>query len=132
MKNKILIPVFVIELCISMINTSFGQIANNFPNDVQIQTDPNVIFSEMFEATSLSAVLANWNGNTGSTAIALDATTSPPNSPGGQSIRLFTTGATTTGTPGPSLIRTAYMRKSFPSFIGDTVFARWYVIPFNF
>lgn len=122
MKNEILKTTCFIGLLVSMTSISFGQIANSYPHDSLIQTDPSVIFTEMGEESTLTNLFANWSSNSSSNSIALDATTSPPSSLGNQSIRLFTTGAPAL----PAAIRLGFLRKTFPLFIGDTVYIRWY------
>lgn len=115
-------------LFLSHVDNSFAQIANSYPNDSNIQTDPSVVFTEMGEESSLSNLLSNWSGNSTSgctsvASLALDSTSIPAGSLGNQSIRLFTTA----GSPGPGVCRTSYLRKTFPAFSGDTIYARWYV-----
>ena len=59
MKNKILKTTCFIGLLIPMTSISFGQIANTYPHDSLIQTDPSVVFTEMFEDTSISSMISS-------------------------------------------------------------------------
>ena len=98
-------------------------IADRYPGDVNIQNDPDVLFTEMAEESSLAELFARWSANSSGTSIALDPTTSAPGSPGHQSVRLFTTA----GPPGPGTIQTAMLYKYFPGGYDGTIHARWYV-----
>ncbi len=100
-----------------------SSIAERHPGDAGIEDDPDVLFVEMGEETTLAELFARWNNNSGANSVALDPTSFPSQSPGRQSIRLFTTG----GTPGSGAIQTAVLYKYFPPGTASTVFARWYV-----
>lgn len=105
-------------------NNSFAQIANNYSRDINIEKDPDVLFTEMGEESSLTLLFNNWDANSSSKSIALDQSTIPYFSPGSQSIRLFTT-AGTLGQPGT--IQSAFLNKLFRNVSIDTIYARWYV-----
>ncbi len=93
-------------------------IAASYPGDVNIDQDPNVIFTEMGEESSTTELFSHWSNNSGTSTIALDSSTYPSNSPGHQSIKLSTTGG---------IDPIAILYKSFPSGYDDTIYARWYV-----
>ncbi len=100
-----------------------ASIAERYPGDVRIETDPDVLFAEMGEEATLPELFARWSSNTTANSVALDRTTHPAQSSGQQSIRLFTTA----GPPGPGTIQSAGLYKYFPAGSGGTVYARWYV-----
>ncbi len=103
--------------------TPTGALADRYPGDANIASDPDVIFTEMAEAASLAELFARWSANSTANSVALDATTFVPGSPGRQSLRLFTTA----GPLGPGTVRTAMLYKHFPTGFTGTVFVRWYV-----
>jgi hypothetical protein len=100
-----------------------ASIAERYPGDVNINTDPDVVFVETGEEGTLAELFARWNASTTANSVALDRSTRPAASPGQQSIRLFTTA----GPLGPGTIRSAGLYKYFPGGVGETVYARWYV-----
>jgi hypothetical protein len=102
---------------------SAAGIAERYPGDAGIQNDPDVVFVEMGEESTLAGLFANWSGNTTGNSVALDSGTYPALSPGHQSIRLFTTA----GPLGPGTVRTAGLYKLFPGGLEGTIYARWYV-----
>jgi len=103
--------------------TPTGALSDRYPGDANIASDPDVIFTEMAEASSLAELFARWSANSTANSIALDASTFVPGSPGRQSLRLFTTA----GPLGPGTVRTAMLYKHFPTGFTGTVFVRWYV-----
>ncbi|MDQ8165224.1 MAG: hypothetical protein P3A28_05635 [Gemmatimonadota bacterium] len=100
-----------------------GPLAERYPGDANIASDPDVLFTEMADEASLAELFARWSANSTANSIALDPSTFAPGSPGRQSLRLFTTA----GQGGPGTVRTAMLYKHFPSGFTGTVFARWYV-----
>jgi len=114
--SKILLPLVI--GCFLFLTPSWAQIANSHPGDDGISDDPDVLFAEMAEETTLSELFSNWSANSTANSIFLDNSTSPPNSPGNQSIKLFTTAGT---------VQNAVLKKSFPAISTDTIYARWYV-----
>jgi hypothetical protein len=98
-------------------------IAAQYPGDVGIERDPDVLFVEMGEQPTLDQLLANWSASSAGTSVALDASTTPAGSPGRQSIRLTTTAGSQTH---PNA-RTAMLYRYFPGAAEGTVHARWYV-----
>jgi hypothetical protein len=100
-------------------------IAERYQGDVNIASDPDVLFAEMGEEANLTELFARWNGNSTANSVALDPTTSPGGSPGRQSIRLFTTAGPLV--PGNGTVRSAGLYKAFPTGFDGTLYARWYV-----
>jgi hypothetical protein len=100
-------------------------IAARYPGDRNIEQDPDVIFTEMAEETTLAELFARWSASSTASSVALDPSTSPAASPGSQSIRLFTTAGPLE--PGNGTVRTAKLYKLLPHGLSGTVFARWYV-----
>jgi len=98
-------------------------IASRFPGDVNIESDPDVLFTEMGEEATVAELFTRWSANSSSNSVALDPSTFVPGSPGRKSIRLFTTA----GPLGPGTVRTAMLYKQFPVGLDGTVFLRWYV-----
>jgi len=96
------------------INQSFAQIANNYPNDSNIQNDANVIFTEMFEVPITGYVNTTNVGN-----ISYDSSV-PLGSLGTKSGK-FTSYHT------PSTSTQTEIRKKFNTGISDSVFVRFYV-----
>ena len=99
-------------------DTSSQGIAANYVGDANIQSDPDVLFVEMADESSLSELFSNWNANSSASSLALDPTSYPAGSSGHQSVRLFTTGGS---------IATAMLYKYFPTGLDGTIYARWYV-----
>lgn len=107
----------------STVVSSEDEISKNYPGDIGVENDPDVIFTEMGEEASLTELFTNWNGNSTANSVALDPTAVPEGSLGSQSIRLFTTG----GTVGAGAIQTAGLYKLLAKGYTGSVFARWYV-----
>ena len=93
-------------------------LAAQYPGDINIEKDLNVIFTEMGEEATTQELFTRWDNNSGTNTIALDLSTSPSKSPGHQSIKMSTTA-------GANPIAILY--KSFNPGFDDTVYARWYV-----
>jgi hypothetical protein len=86
-------------MCI-IVQSDFSQgIAVRYPGDKNIHLDTSVIFTEMGEENDLNELFYRWTAHSSSNSIALDTMTFPSESPGKQSIRLFTT-AGPLGNPG--------------------------------
>lgn len=100
-------------------------LAEKYPGDVGMESDPDVYFVENAEHGSLAELLARWGGSSASGSVSLDATAVPPGSRGAQSIRLTTT-AGPLG-PGTGTVRSAYLYKPFPATFVGPVHMRWYV-----
>ncbi len=98
-------------------------IASRYPGDINIESDPAVLFAEMGEESTLGELFGRWSANSSSNSVALDPSAFVPGSPGRSSIRLFTTA----GPLGPGTVRTAMLFKHFPTGLDGTVFLRWYV-----
>ncbi len=92
-------------------------IASKYPGDAGIQNDPNVIFAEMFEASNVGAVTANWTDNEGAAQMALQPD-KPSGSPGNNSVRFTTVGGT---------VDAVYLYKRLNPGINDSLFLRYYV-----
>ena len=106
-------------LFLSHVDNSVAQIANSYPNDSNIQTDPNVVFTEMFEQDSVSNLLSGYTNLTNPTNISFSSSV-PPGSNGTQSGK-FTTYHTSNS------VRATEIRKQFTNTISDSVFVRFYV-----
>jgi hypothetical protein len=121
MRNSIIIKaVFLFSIIFFLsVNRVFAQIADNYPNDVNIGNDANVIFAEMFEQGSTTTLLAGYTNVTNSSNISFDASV-PPGSLGMQSCKL-------TSYHTPSNLNATEMRKRFPIGVNDSVFVRFYV-----
>ena len=62
-------------------------IAQNYPGDVGIESDPNVFFVEKFDEGSLTAIFSRWTDVNNSAAISLVAD-APPGSPLANSLHI--------------------------------------------
>ena len=106
--------------CFFSISAS-AQIANNYPGDSSIATDPNVILAEMFEQTTISSMTAGFTDVSNVSANILFDGSVPPGSPGTQSCNLRTFESPSSANEDTYL----YERLSTP--ITDSVFVRYYV-----
>jgi len=122
MENKSTFKTALIMIAV-LFSTLLGQlkaqIANNYPNDLLIQNDPNVVFTEMFEQGTVSNLLIGYTNISNPTNISFSSSV-PPGSKGTQSGK-FTTYHTSN-----SVIATE-IRKKFTNTISDSVFVRFYV-----
>ena len=87
--------VFPAILTVVLVFMSFGnlkaQIANSYPFDSLINNDPNVIFTEMFEQSSISAMITSSSYQTSQLLSHINFDSSvPPGSHGTQSLKLTT------------------------------------------
>lgn len=105
-----------------------GQISILYPNDIGIQTHSNVIFTEMFEGSSISTLTAstnststNWNQTTTVTANILFDSSVPAASTGSQSLRLKTVDDNTNSN------ENTFIYKKIQPGISDSVFVRFYI-----
>ncbi len=99
----------------------FAQIANGYLNDIGIENNTDVVFTEMFEETSISNMITASNYNTSSVMsnFSFDASV-PLGSVGTQSCKLTTIEGTT-------MNEDTYLFKRFPVGINDSVFVRYYI-----
>jgi len=94
MKSKSNLDTAVI-MTVLLVFTSFGnlraQIANSYPYDSLINNDPNVIFTEMFEQSSISTMISSSTYQTSQMLSHINFDSSvPPGSHGTQSLKLTT------------------------------------------
>ncbi|MHC4739955.1 MAG: LamG-like jellyroll fold domain-containing protein, partial [Planctomycetota bacterium] len=61
-------------------NSASAGLADNYPGDVGIENDPNVVFVENFEEGSIPAVIARWDSYKRSDRMSLEADIPPPSS----------------------------------------------------
>ncbi len=118
----------VLFLFIGQLPSLKAQIASNYPHDSLIQTDPDVIFAEMFEQNSISTLLSSVPPSYKYQTSPLLAhitfgSTVPAGSHGNQSLKL-TTSENSSSLTDP--YEDANIRMSFPG-ISDSVFVRYYV-----
>lgn len=97
------------------------QIANNYPGDSSIATDPNVILAEMFEQTTIGSMTAGFTDVSNVPANILFDGSVPPGSPGTQSCNLRTFESPF------SANEDTYLYERFSTPITDSVFVRYYV-----
>ena len=103
----------------------FSQIANNYPSDNGIEKDANVLFSEMFEETTLKGMKANWT-DTSKVFGLIDFSTSVPNgSAGTQSCKITTINDNVLNNIAPE--ENPYLFKRLSNTIQDSVFVRFYI-----
>ena len=60
--------------------TAYAGLANKYPGDIGIESDPNVVFVENFEESSVSAVIARWDSYKRSDHMSLVSDVPPPSS----------------------------------------------------
>ena len=108
-----------------MLNPFNSLIANSYPFDSLINNDPNVIFTEMFEQSSISAMITSSSYQTSQLLSHINFDSSvPPGSHGTQSLKL-TTVENSNLSNDPS--EDANILKKFLVGIADSVFIRYYV-----
>ena len=123
--QKKLIQRFATIFSMLFMSISTAQIANNYPNDIGIENDAQVVFTEMFEEISIGEmyVNSNWtdtsNTNSGMSMIAFGSTV-PSGSLGTQSLRLTTV-------EGVSSNEDTYLFKRFSPGYNDSLFVRCYI-----
>ena len=114
---------FRILLTVILLNAPFkydGQIANSYPNDIGIQGNSFVVFTEMFEQGSVGSLISGGPYTTTSNTLNLAFDPSvPPGSLGTQSCK-FTTFQT------PPQSQAMELTKKFTTGISDSVFVRYY------
>jgi len=92
-------------------------IATKYPGDAGIQNAPGVIFTDMFEAPNISAVISNWTDHKDSAQMAL-VNDVPPGSSGKTSIRFTTVGGR---------VNAVDLYKLLSPGIKDSLFLRYYI-----
>jgi hypothetical protein len=115
MKIKFLVLVLSVLVFQSQIHAERG-IAAKYPNDIGIDEDRAVVFSEDFEDSTLQAVLDHWNDYVNDAGMALVGDV-PPVSPGVQSLQMTSIIGQNTG---------GHLYKMLPEGY-DTLHARFYV-----
>ncbi|MBK9285954.1 MAG: hypothetical protein IPM51_16785 [Sphingobacteriaceae bacterium] len=105
------------------LKTTKAQISNLYPNDIGIQTNSNVIFTEMFEESSVSTLTlsGNWDQATTVTNNIVFDSSVPATSTGSQSLRLRTVD------DGTNLNENTFIYKKIQPDILDSVFVRFYI-----
>ncbi len=128
MKNKSNLDTAVI-LTVVLVFISFGnlkaQIASAYPYDSLINNDPNVLFTEMFEQSTVTMMLSTpgYQTLTSLSRIHLDPSV-PAGSHGMQSLRLTTVEHSNASN---DTMEDANIRIDLPTAITDSVFIRYYV-----
>jgi len=107
-------PVFLIFAI--NISLTIAQIATNYPNDINIENDPNVIFVEKFD-DDLSSVFSRYNEIVNGAGMTLDSDV-PPASGSPYSLKITSIQGVNTG---------GHLYKSFTPGFDSTVFIRYYV-----
>jgi hypothetical protein len=77
---KFTVAVLAVFSIITSSSAAYAGLANKYPGDVGIESDPNVVFTENFEEGSLAAVLARWEEAKKSDIMSLVPDTPPPSS----------------------------------------------------
>lgn len=125
MKTSIHFRFFALLIAFAVSNLIHAQIAQNYPNDMNIHNDPNVIFAEMFEQDSIAAMISSSGYQTSQMLSHINFDNSvPPGSLGNQSLKL-TTVENSAASNDPS--EDANVLKKFSNGITDSVFVRYYV-----
>ena len=95
--------------------TSSG-LASNYPGDVNIENDPNVVFVERFDEATMANLFGRWTDvlNGPGMSIMNDA---PPNSPVGKSLVISFSSASTGG----------HLYRQLTQDVGDTLYVRYYI-----
>jgi hypothetical protein len=128
MKDKSTLKTILLLTVVSFL-TSFGhlkaQIANSYPFDSLINNDPNVIFTEMFEQSTVPIMLSTpgYQTMTSLSRINLDPSV-PAGSHGLQSLMLTTVEHSNASN---DTMEDANIRINLPTAITDSVFIRYYV-----
>lgn len=128
MKNKSnldTIVIMTVVLVFILSGTIKAQIANTYPYDSLINNDPNVIFTEMFEQSTVPIMLSTpgYQTLTSLSRIHLDPAV-PAESHGMQSLRLTTVENSNVSN---DTMEDANIRIDLPTVITDSVFIRYYV-----
>src|SRR5919201_5961446 len=71
-------------------------IAKKYLRDVGIESDPDVIFGEMFEAGSVGEIAGRWTNTQNTAGMSLSSDV-PPDSSGSRSLLMTSIGGTNTG-----------------------------------
>ncbi len=104
-----------------------AQIANGYTSDMGIETNTNVIFSEMFEQPTTSSLIAqsSYTASSVLSNITFDSSV-PPGSLGTQSCKLTTIeSSTSTSVIHPN--EDTYLLKRFSTGVTDSIFVRYYI-----
>lgn len=123
MTKYITLSSFLFVLIFSYTN---GQIANKYPNDSLIGSDPEVLFFDLFEYDSLNELISNGGYQTSKLLdhIELDSINKPANTIGKYSLKLTTKENSTASN---DINEDANILKKFTNGIKDSVFVRYYV-----
>jgi hypothetical protein len=99
------------------VSNSGGGIAAQYPGDVGIEANPDVIFVERFDETTLSALFGRWTDIRGSGNM-LWSTDVPPGSPINRSLDIRSLGSSNDG---------GHLYKQLTPGIDDTLYVRYYI-----
>lgn len=119
----------IVIMTVVLVFISFGnikaQIANTYPYDSLINNDPKVIFTEMFEQSTVTVMLSTpgYQTFTALSRIHLDPSV-PVGSHGKKSLRLTTVEHSNASN---DTMEDANIRINLPTVITDSVFIRYYV-----
>jgi hypothetical protein len=91
-------------------------LAAGYPGDVGIETNPNVIFVERFNESSVSNVFGRWSDVLNGSAMSL-STDAPAGSPVGKSLTIPWSSGNTGG----------HLYRRLPQAVDDTLYVRYYV-----
>lgn len=116
---------FMMLVFLVLLSPLKGQIANSFPGDINIESDPNVVFSEMFEQNSISTMISSSGYQTSQMVSHITFDPSVPiGSTGKQSLKLTTIESSNASN---DKNEDANILKKFSTGISDSVFVRYYV-----
>src|SRR5262249_35023452 len=89
-----------------------------YPGDVGIETNPNVVFVERFDESSLTNLFGRWTDILNGSAMTI-TTDAPAGSPVGKSVNIpWVGGGVNTG---------GHLYKQLPNGIDDTLYIRYYI-----
>lgn len=120
MKKKLRKGILVLIILIIFSNYSAAQIANMYPGDLNIQSDPNVIFTEMFEESTIAEMLTFWTNKSYVPANISFGSSVPAGSYGNKSCVMRTI-------VGNDSTENTYLYKRFTPGFNDSIFVRYYV-----
>ncbi|MHC4738903.1 MAG: hypothetical protein ACYS9Y_08380 [Planctomycetota bacterium] len=79
-KNTLKITVFLTTSILALPLSVYASLAEKYPGDVGIESDPNVVFVENFEEGSIPAILSRWDSYKRSNDMSLVSDVPPPSS----------------------------------------------------
>ncbi|MDA3928436.1 MAG: T9SS type A sorting domain-containing protein [Prolixibacteraceae bacterium] len=116
--TKIYALIIILTLCLIMAlyGAGYAQLANNYPNDIGIENDPDVFFVEMFN-DELNQIASRYNNVSNLNGMSLDADV-PPGSWSTASLKMTNIGGQNNG---------GHLYKKFEVPFDSTVYLRYYV-----